>query len=173
MKKISVAAAALAALLLSGCARTADPTPVWQTDLPVTGVHIDLSGAELLSDAPVLYAHTREDSARNNYLDMPVVQAEGSRDVILMLTPVSFSNPKEPTKLKGMVVITMMENFTDSNCAAMTTNTRKTAIAIARYRELNSLFIIRSRLFCPMLIVPLKFGVITSLLICCCTLSPV
>ena len=90
-----------------------------------------------------------------------------------MLTPVSFSNPKEPTKLNGMVVITMMENFTDSNCAAMTTNTRNTAIAIARYRELNSLFIIRSRLFCPMLIVPLKFGVITSLLICCCTLSPV
>ena len=70
MKKISVAAAALAALLLSGCARTADPTPVWQTNLPATGVHIELSGAELLSDAPVLYAHTREDSARNHYLDM-------------------------------------------------------------------------------------------------------
>ena len=33
MKKIYAAAAALAALLLSGCARTADPTPVWQTDL--------------------------------------------------------------------------------------------------------------------------------------------
>ena len=78
MKKISVAAAALAALLLSGCARTADPTPVWQTDLPVTGVHIEISGAELLSDAPVLYAHTREDSARNNYLDMLAVQAEGA-----------------------------------------------------------------------------------------------
>ena len=78
MKKISAAAAALAALLLSGCARTADPTPVWQTDLPVTGVHIELSGAELLSDAPVLYAHTREDSARNHYLDMPAVQAEGA-----------------------------------------------------------------------------------------------
>lgn len=59
MKKIY--AAALAALLLSGCARTADPTPVWQTDLPVTGVHIELSGAELLSDAPVLYAHTLDD----------------------------------------------------------------------------------------------------------------
>ena len=78
MKKISVAAAALAALLLSGCARTADPTPVWQTELPVTGVHIELSGAEFLSDAPVLYAHTREDSARNHYLDMPAVQAEGA-----------------------------------------------------------------------------------------------
>lgn len=78
MKKISVAAAALAALLLSGCARTADPTPVWQTNLPVTGVHIELSGAEFLSDAPVLYAHTREDSARNHYLDMPAVQAEGA-----------------------------------------------------------------------------------------------
>ena len=33
---------------------------------------------ERLSDAPVLYAHTREDSARNNYLDMPAVQAEGA-----------------------------------------------------------------------------------------------
>ncbi len=80
MKKISVAA--LAALLLSGCARTADPTPVWQTELPVTGVHIELSGAEFLSDAPVLYAHTREDSARNHYLDMPA-QAEGAgRDIL-------------------------------------------------------------------------------------------
>ena len=37
-----------------------------------------MSGAELLSDAPVLYAHTREDSARNHYLDMPAVQAEGA-----------------------------------------------------------------------------------------------
>ena len=63
---------------MSGCAQTADPTPVWQKELPVTGVHIELSGAELLSDAPVLYAHTREDSARNNYLDMPAVQAEGA-----------------------------------------------------------------------------------------------
>ena len=34
-----------------------------------------------------------------------------SRDVMLMVTPVSFSSPKEPTRLKGMVVMTMKENF--------------------------------------------------------------
>ncbi len=28
-----------------------------------------------------------------------------------MLTPVSFKSPKEPTRLKGIVVMTMKENF--------------------------------------------------------------
>ena len=79
MKKISVAAAALAALLLSGCARTADPTPVWQTDLPVTGVHIELSGAELLSDAPVLYAHTRETRQGTTIWICPPCRRRGRR----------------------------------------------------------------------------------------------
>ena len=81
MKKCFTAAisvAALTAALLSGCARTADTTPVWQTDLPNTGVHMALSNAEILSDGDALYAHTREDSYAGNYLDLPAVQAEGT-----------------------------------------------------------------------------------------------
>ena len=52
-------------------------------------------------------------------------------EVILIVVPVSFKSPKEPTRLNGIVVMTMKENFGDSNCAAMTTNTRNTATAIA------------------------------------------
>ena len=48
---------------------------------------------------------------------------------------------------KGIVVMTMKENRGDSNCAAMTTNTRKTAIRIARKRFPNSSFIISVWLF--------------------------
>ena len=55
-------------------------------------------------------------------------------EVMDMLTLVSFKSPKEPTRLNGMVVITMKENFGDSNCAAMTTKIRNTATAIALYR---------------------------------------
>ena len=52
-------------------------------------------------------------------------------EVMLMVTPVSFRRPKEPIRLKGIVVITMKENFGDSNWAAMTTKTRKAAVAMA------------------------------------------
>ena len=50
---------------------------------------------------------------------------------MLIVTPVTFSRPKEPTRLKGMVVMTMKENLGDSNWAAMTTNTMNTAMAMA------------------------------------------
>ena len=71
-------------------------------------------------------------------------------DVMLMDTPVSFRNPNEQIRLKGMVVITITENFTDSNWAAITTKIRNTATAMAWYREENSSFIIRSILLVPL-----------------------
>ena len=48
-----------------------------------------------------------------------------------MVTPVSFRKPKEPIRLNGIVVITIKENLGDSNCAAITTKSRNTAVAIA------------------------------------------
>ena len=50
MKYRCFAALALA-LLLPGCAAAPDLTPVWQRDLPASGVHIELANAALLSDA--------------------------------------------------------------------------------------------------------------------------
>lgn len=72
--------ALLAAALLTGCAAqtAADTTPIWQTDLPETGVHMELSGATLLSDDPVDYAPTREEAAQQNITKIPAVQAEGA-----------------------------------------------------------------------------------------------
>ena len=52
-------------------------------------------------------------------------------EVMLMVTPVSFKRPKEPIRLNGIVVMTIKENFGDSNCAAKITKTRKTAMAMA------------------------------------------
>lgn len=60
MKYRCFAALALA-MLLSGCAAAPDLTPVWQRDLPASGVHIELANAALLSDADVYYAATREE----------------------------------------------------------------------------------------------------------------
>ena len=60
MKYRCFAALALA-MLLPGCAAAPDLTPVWQRDLPASGVHIELANAALLSDADVYYAATREE----------------------------------------------------------------------------------------------------------------
>ena len=60
MKYRCFAALALA-MLLPGCAAAPDLTPVWQCDLPASGVHIELANAQLLSDADVYYAATREE----------------------------------------------------------------------------------------------------------------
>ena len=65
------------------------------------------------------------------FTTVPIKIRNPKIDVILMVVPVSFRSPKEPTRLKGIVVMTMKENFGDSNWAAMTTNTRNTATAIA------------------------------------------
>ena len=84
-------------------------------------------------------------------------------EVMDMLTPVSFRSPKEPTRLNGIVVMTMKENFGDSNCADITTKIRNTATAIALYSPENSSCIIRSLELVPRVMVPVKFGLMTSL----------
>ena len=48
MKYRCFAALALA-MLLPGCAAAPDLTPVWQRDLPASGVHIELANAALLT----------------------------------------------------------------------------------------------------------------------------
>ena len=50
---------------------------------------------------------------------------------MLMGLSASQRRPKAPIRENGIVVITMMENLGDSNWAAMTTNTRNTAMAMA------------------------------------------
>ena len=65
-----------------------------------------------------------------------------------------------------MVVITMMENLGDSNCAAMTTNTRKIASAMAWNRAANSVAMDSSWEFWAILTVPLTLGITTSVRSC-------
>ena len=55
-----------------------------------------------------------------------------------MVASKSQSNPKEPIMAKGTVVMTMKLKRRDSNCPAITTKTRNTAMAIARKRSVNS-----------------------------------
>ena len=57
---------------------------------------------------------------------------------MLMALSASHKRPKAPIRQNGMVVITMIENLGDSNWAAMTTNTRKIARAMAWNRAVNS-----------------------------------
>ena len=76
MKYRCFAALALA-MLLPGCAAAPDLTPVWQRDLPASGVHIELSNAALLSDADVYYAATREELYVHNVSVLPAVKADG------------------------------------------------------------------------------------------------
>ncbi len=54
-----------------------DLTPVWQRDLPASGVHIELANAALLSDADVYYAATREELYVHNVSVLPAVKADG------------------------------------------------------------------------------------------------
>ena len=65
------------------------------------------------------------------FTTVPIKIRNPRMEVMLMVTPVKPSSPKDPTRLNGIVVITMTENFGDSNWAAMTTNTRNTATAMA------------------------------------------
>ena len=76
MKYRCFAALALA-MLLPGCATAPDLTPVWQRDLPASGVHIELANAALLSDADVYYAATREELYVHNVSVLPAVKADG------------------------------------------------------------------------------------------------
>ena len=62
MKCFSAAATVVLAAMLCGCQQKADMTPVWQTDLPTTGVHMELSNTDDISFDPAYYAQTREDA---------------------------------------------------------------------------------------------------------------
>ena len=62
-----------------------------------------------------------------------------------------------------MVVMTIRENFGDSNCAAMTTKIRKIAVMIAVPRFPNSSFMLSSWEFKPRVMVEVKCLLTTSL----------
>lgn len=62
-------------VLLAGCAaRTVDLTPVWQQQLPQTGVTMELSNCTLVEDAPVYYAMDRDDE---NWEERPALKVAG------------------------------------------------------------------------------------------------
>ena len=65
------------------------------------------------------------------FTTVPIRTRKPKIEVMLMVVPVNFKSPKEPTRLKGIVVMTIKENFGDSNCAAITTKTKNTATAMA------------------------------------------
>lgn len=71
----------LGMVLLAGCAsRTVDTTPVWQQQLPQTGVQMELSNCTLVDDEPVYYAMDRDDE---KWLERPALKAEGTPVVTL------------------------------------------------------------------------------------------
>lgn len=77
MKCFSAAATVVLAAMLCGCRQKADMTPVWQTDLPTTGVHMELSNTDDISFDPAYYAQTREDAFYNNLHAISAVMAGG------------------------------------------------------------------------------------------------
>ena len=78
MKCFSAAATVVLAAMLCGCQQKADMTPVWQIDLPATGVHMELSNTDDISFDPAYYAQTREDAFYNNLHEISAVMAEGA-----------------------------------------------------------------------------------------------
>ena len=63
-------------LFLAACAPAeVDTTPVWQQDLPVTGVQMELSNCTLLSEEPVAY--TTERNTGDDWTERPALQTEG------------------------------------------------------------------------------------------------
>ena len=65
------------AWLLGACgAPAAETEPVWQQQLPNTGVYMELSHCTLLSEEPVSYALSREDAL--NLSEHPALQVEGT-----------------------------------------------------------------------------------------------
>ncbi|WP_295425286.1 hypothetical protein [uncultured Subdoligranulum sp.] len=63
-------------LFLAACAPAeVDTTPVWQQDLPVTGVQMELSNCTLLSEEPVAY--TTDRNKGDDWTERPALQTEG------------------------------------------------------------------------------------------------
>ena len=71
---------------------------------------------------------------------VPISMTKPIREYMLIFESASHRRPKEPIRLKGMVVITIREYLGDSNWAAITTNTRNTAVPMAENRAENSSF---------------------------------
>lgn len=66
----------LCLVALGGCASTrVDTTPVWQQQLPETGVEMEVSNCTLLGEDPVYYALERSDS--DEWIERPALQTEG------------------------------------------------------------------------------------------------
>ena len=58
--------------------------------------------------------------------------------------PVIKRSPKDPMRLNGILSMTIREYFGDSNCIAITRNTRNTAAAMASPRDRKESAIISS-----------------------------
>lgn len=70
------------ACLLGACgAPAAESAPVWQQQLPQTGVYMELKNCTLLSDQPVYYALSREEA--DKLREHPALQVEGTPVVTL------------------------------------------------------------------------------------------
>lgn len=65
----------LCLLVLGGCAQTVNTQPVWETQLPETGVGLAVSNCTVLSDEPVYYATDRVDT--EYWTEKAAVQTEG------------------------------------------------------------------------------------------------
>ena len=65
----------LCLLVLGGCAQTVNTQPVWETQLPETGVELAVNNCTVLSDEPVYYATDRVDT--EYWTEKAAVQTEG------------------------------------------------------------------------------------------------
>lgn len=66
----------LCLVVLGGCTATqVDTTPVWQQQLPETGVKMEVSNCTLLGEDPVYYAKERTNS--DEWAERPALQTEG------------------------------------------------------------------------------------------------
>ena len=80
MTKHALAALLAGTCLLAGCStvyqQNIDSTPIWQEDLAETGVHTEVSNAELLNTDPIKYSETRG-TAGSYLLDRTAVMVKG------------------------------------------------------------------------------------------------
>ncbi len=82
MRRAAFGAALGLVPLLAACAPPLEATaPVWQQELPNTGVYMEVSNCTVLSDEPAHYALSREDA--DNLQDHPALQVEGAPVVTL------------------------------------------------------------------------------------------
>ena len=76
------------------------------------------------------------------FTTIPINIRNPIRDTILMVLCVMNNSRKDPISAKGIHIMTMKENLGDSNCIAITRNTRNVATRIACNNACNSSFII-------------------------------